>query len=93
MSIVAGSIKEMISIKIKSRDDGMTDQYHRIFMAKMCIIFAALVGVNYFNDKVSCIIANTNGMSDSFVGTTCWIHGKFFLLCCNFFLETSITNY
>ncbi|XP_065643173.1 innexin inx3 [Hydra vulgaris] len=75
MSLVANSIKEIISIKIKSRNDSVTDQYQRIFMTKICIVFAALIGVNYFNDKVSCIVANTNGMSDSFVGTTCWIQG------------------
>lgn len=75
MSMVAGSIKEIVSIKIKARHDTVTDQYNRIFMTKMCIICSAIIGVNYFNDKVSCILANANGMDDKFVGSACWIQG------------------
>jgi len=75
MSMVAGSIKEIVSIKIKARHDSISDQYNRIFMVKMCIISSAIIGVNYFNDKVSCIVANSNGMDGGFVGSACWIQG------------------
>lgn len=76
MSMVAGSIKEIVSIKIKARHDSISDQYNRIFMVKMCIISSAIIGVNYFNDKVSCIVANSNGMDGGFVGSACWIQGN-----------------
>ena len=75
MSMVASSVKEIVSIKIKPRHDSISDQYNRIFMTKMCIICSAIIGVNYFNDNVSCIIANANGMDGGFVGSACWIQG------------------
>lgn len=73
--MLAASIQELVSIKIKPRHDGITDQYNRIFMVKICLICAAIIGVNYFSDKVSCIVANENGMDGGFVGSACWIQG------------------
>jgi len=75
MAMLAASIQELVSIKIKPRHDGITDQYNRIFMVKICLICAAIIGVNYFSDKVSCIVANENGMDGGFVGSACWIQG------------------
>ena len=73
--MLASSIQELVSIKIKPRHDSITDQYNRIFMVKICLICAAIIGVNYFNDEVSCIVANENGMDGGFVGSACWIQG------------------
>jgi len=73
--MLAASIQELVSIKIKPRHDGITDQYNRIFMVKICLICAAIIGVNYFSDGVSCIVANGNGMDGAFVGSACWIQG------------------
>ena len=75
MAMLAASIQEVVSIKIKPRHDGITDQYSRIFMVKICLICSAIIGVNYFNDKVSCIVANEYGMDGDFVGSACWIQG------------------
>lgn len=74
--MITSSITHLISIKIKPRHDSITDQYNRIFMVKLCLIASAIIGVNYFNDKVTCIVANSNGMDGGFVGSACWIQGK-----------------
>jgi len=44
-------------------------------MTKMCIVFSAVIGCNYFSDKVSCIVTNSDGMGGDFVGSACWIQG------------------
>lgn len=75
MAMLADSIGKIVSIKIKRRDDGVTDQYNRILMTKMCIVFSAIIGANYFSDKVTCIVANSESMGGGFVGSTCWIQG------------------
>jgi len=75
MSLLGESISALVAIKIKRRYDTFTDQYNRIFMVKMTILFSAFIGFNYFQDKVSCIVANVNGMDGGFVGSACWIQG------------------
>jgi len=75
MSLLGESISALVAIKIKRRHDTITDQYNRIFMVKMTILFSAFIGFNYFQDKVSCIVANVNGMDGGFVGSACWIQG------------------
>jgi len=75
MALLAEGISALVAIKIKARHDGFADQYNRIFMVKICVLCSAFIGFNYFNDKVSCIIANSNGMGGGFVGSVCWIQG------------------
>ena len=74
MSLITGSIKDILSIKLKSRQDAYTDQFSRIFMTKMFIISALIMSVDFFNDKVSCIESNSK-MSSEFVHSACWIRG------------------
>ena len=57
-----GSIKDILSIKIKHRHDSYTDQFCRIFMSKMFIISALVMGVDFFNDKVSCIVPKESNL-------------------------------
>ena len=73
--LVAEGIKNVISIKIKVRQDGYTDQYNRIFMTKMCILASIIVGVNYYKDKVKCIVPSKT-VNSKYVGSTCWIQGE-----------------
>ena len=76
MSALLGEgISALVAIKIKKRHDTFTDQFNRIFMVKMTILFSAFIGFNYFQDEVSCIVANANGMDAGFVGSACWIQG------------------
>ena len=88
MSLIAGSIKQILSIKIKTRHDTFTDQYNRIFMVRMCVVSSIVCGVNYFSDKVRCIINEENGLNAGFVGSTCWIRGRFLCI----FIVIRISN-
>ena len=56
MSLIDGNIKDVLSIKLKCRHDGITDQFNRILMVKMLIIFSIIMSMEFFSDKVSCII-------------------------------------
>ena len=86
MSLITGSIKDVLSIKIKPRYDSYTDQFSRIFMAKMFIISSLIMSVDFFSDKVSCIVPNTatNHLSSEFVHSACWIQG--------FYVYEELTN-
>jgi len=75
MSLLTDTISGLVSIKLKPRQDGLTDQYNRILMMKTSILLSAFIGFNYFNDKVSCIVGNSESMDGDFVGATCWIQG------------------
>lgn len=75
MSIVDGNIKDILSIKLKQRHDSITDQYNRIFMVKMLIVFSIITSVEFFTDKVSCIVPLESFMNDDFVHSACWIRG------------------
>jgi len=75
MSLLTDTISGLVSIKLKPRQDGLTDQYNRILMMKTSILLSAFIGFNYFNDKVSCIVGNSDDMGGDFVGATCWIQG------------------
>ena len=67
-----GSIKDILSIKIKHRHDSYTDQFCRIFMSKMFIISALVMGVDFFNDKVSCIVPKESGLGTDEFLTGCF---------------------
>lgn len=75
MALLTDTIAGLAKIQIKPREDGLTDQYNRILMTKVSVLFSAFIGFNYFNDQVSCIVANSESMKGSFVGATCWIQG------------------
>ncbi|XP_012554059.2 uncharacterized protein LOC100202445 [Hydra vulgaris] len=70
-----GNIKDILSVKIKARHDSYTDQFVRIFMTKMFMISALVMGVDFFNDKVSCIVPKTSNLGADFVHSACWIQG------------------
>jgi len=78
MSLLIDAVGSIIDIKVKRREDGITDQYNRVIMCKMCIILAAVVGCNYFSDMVDCIVDGNAAEAlagNAFVGATCWIQG------------------
>ena len=68
------NLKDIISIKIKARDDPYTDQWNRIFMSKIFLITSLIIGIDYFHDDVSCIMPNADIDAD-FVRSSCWITG------------------
>jgi len=77
MAMIVGTFKDLLSIKPKSRCDTYTDQYHRIFMVKMALVSAALLGMNWLKDTMSCIIPGHHGIDKGFTAQACWIQGFF----------------
>nr|XP_004208200.2 innexin inx3 [Hydra vulgaris] len=75
MSLITGSIKSILTIKIKHRHDSFSDQISRIFVAKMFLVASLVVGVDWFHDTVFCVLPKNSKMSENFVHSACWIQG------------------
>ena len=45
---VMEDMKKLLSLKMKPRQDGYTDQYLRIVMMKIMLMAACLVGLNWY---------------------------------------------
>lgn len=77
MSLISGNIKEILSIKLKQRHDSITDQFNRILMVKMLVIFSIVTSMEFFSDKVTCMFIMTQDtyMTEEFVHSACWIRG------------------
>lgn len=75
--VIVQSLKGILSIKIKSRQDGYTDQFNRLLMTKILLISSVIVAVDYFSDKVTCIQSDKSTLSSTFVHEACWINGFF----------------
>jgi len=43
----------------------------------MFVIASVIMGVDYFSDRVSCIVPKSSGLSKEFVHSACWISGFF----------------
>jgi len=74
---ITDSIKGILSIKLKPRSDSFTDQFCRILMMKIMMIGTLVVGLNWYSDKVNCIIPGSAGVSGGFVSSACWINGLY----------------
>lgn len=74
---ITDSIKQILTVSIKPRTDAYTDQYSRIFMVKLTMVGALLVGLNWYTDKITCIQPGALGISEVFVGQACWINGLY----------------
>ena len=71
----AVNLKDILTIKIKSRHDSYSDQFNRIFMTKIYLLASVLIGIDYFHDSVSCITTQATEMDAGFVHSACWIAG------------------
>ena len=80
MSGLTGNIKSLLKIQIKSRHDSFTDQFHRIFMFKVCMAASLLLGLTSFKDTVNCIVPKDGKIDKDYVNQACWINGKFLIL-------------
>lgn len=69
------NLKKMIQVKIKPRQDSYTDQFSRIFMVKMLMLTAAVTGITWMKDKVTCIIPKSHDGAVAFIQKSCWING------------------
>jgi len=74
---VTDDIKGLLAIKIKPRQDPYTDQFLRILMVKIMLMGALLVGLNWYSDKITCIIPGALGIDGGFVSSACWINGLY----------------
>ena len=74
-SVILKNIIKIFTIKIKPRHDSYADQFNRVFIRKMLIIASVIVGVNWFNDKVNCIVPDSLMVDSNFVSNACWIRG------------------
>jgi len=77
MAMVATDIKGMLSISIKSRHDGYTDQYNRIFMVKLLLVSSLIMGLSWYQDSINCLVPEAHGIDGGFVSATCWIQGVY----------------
>ena len=73
------AIRDLLKIKFKSRIDTFTDQYNRIFMVKITVICSMVLGLNWFNDTLTCTIPSTSEMDKVYVNQACWVQGIQFL--------------
>ena len=76
--VVLRSLKDILSIKIKPRHDSPSDQFSRLFMTKMLLIAAFIMGFEYFSDRISCLKPpSATELTGSFIHSACWISGLF----------------
>ena len=72
---MAGNIKSLLAIKIKARHDSYSDQFSRIFAAKMFVVASLVMGIDWLHDTVSCIIPKDANLEKGYVHSACWITG------------------
>ena len=73
--VVLRAVKDIVSIKIKTRHDSYTDQFSRLFMTKVLLIASLIMISDYFFDCVSCMGAKNYHLSPDFIHSVCWISG------------------
>ena len=73
--MIARALKDIMSIKLKTRHDGYTDQFNRIFMTKMLLICSIVMCVDYFADQINCMVPKNARHSKEFFQAACWITG------------------
>lgn len=75
MSGIIGGVVNLINIQIKSRPDSVSDQINRVFLVRIMLIGTLIVGLNWYRDRVSCIVPRDAAISPQFVSDACWIQG------------------
>ncbi|XP_002164718.2 uncharacterized protein LOC100203416 isoform X1 [Hydra vulgaris] len=75
--MIAGELKKLLSIKIKYRSDGFTDQFNRVLVMKLLLVCSTVMCINWFKDSVNCVVPSSATVSSSFVSSACWIQGVY----------------
>jgi len=75
--MLTSDFKDLISIKLKSRHDDISDQYNRVFMVKVLFASSMFIGLSWFRDSIVCIVPEALDISPKFVSDTCWIQGVY----------------
>ena len=84
------SLKDILSVKVKTRHDGFCDQFNRMFMTKLLLIMSIIMSFDYFADQISCIVdknSKTN-LEKDFIHSACWISGLYIYKVCICNLQT-----
>ncbi|XP_066929230.1 innexin inx3-like [Clytia hemisphaerica] len=69
------NLKDILSFKIRFRCDSWTDQWNRLIMCKIFLIIALVIGIDYFQDEITCMISENAAIDGAFVQSACWIMG------------------
>ena len=69
------TLKGILTVQFKARHDGYSDQFNRIFMTKLLLMSSIIMSVDYFSDKVNCMIPKNAQHSSNFFHSACWITG------------------
>ena len=69
------NLKDILSFKIHFRSDSWTDQWNRLVMCKLFVVMALVIGIDYFQDEITCMISDNVAVDASFVQSACWITG------------------
>ena len=79
----ASDLKDIFTIRLKKRQDAYTDQFSRIFMVKMLMISSIVMGVDWFQDTINCMIpaVDLHKVREQFVHSACWIQGMTHFFC------------
>lgn len=73
--VVIRGLKDILSIKMKTRHDSVCDQFNRLFMTRVLLIMSVIMGFDYYSDKVSCMVLGTSNLGKEFIHSACWISG------------------
>jgi len=74
---ITDSVKDILTVKIKPRHDSYSDQFSRILMVKVMMVGTLLVGLNWYSDKMQCIMSSGATVGGGFVSSACWINGLY----------------
>jgi len=69
------NLKDILSFKIRFRSDSWTDQWNRLVMCKLFVVMALVIGIDYFQDEITCMISENVSVDVNFVQSACWISG------------------
>jgi len=76
--VIAGeNLKDLVSIKLKTRYDNFADQFHRILVVKLFLVCSFVMGFSWFTDSISCIVPESAQIDPGYVSAACWIQGVF----------------
>jgi hypothetical protein len=67
--MIIDDIQSLIKIKIKARDDGILDQYNRLFMVRVLLMATAVCSLNWYTDKFDCIVPGKSIFKNIFKST------------------------
>ena len=74
-AMITHNLKEILTLKIKTRVDNYADQFTRIFAVKLYLMCSLIMGIGWFQDTVSCMVPGQSDLSWEFVRKACWIKG------------------